>query len=108
MEHHTHRLFFLIEALTGSSSADFLASTSGYHSYEPSPFNHRLKRSSILDPSATEFHLETQSTFPTNTRSSTDRRSSRTSNQTPLRFSTSCKYKIKIFSKVKILFRLHR
>ncbi|CAF5052002.1 unnamed protein product, partial [Rotaria magnacalcarata] len=32
------------DALTGSSSStDLLASTSGYHSYEPSPFNHRLK-----------------------------------------------------------------
>ena len=83
--------FLFIEALTGSSSADLLASTSGYHSYEPSPFNHRLKHSSILDPAAAEFNLDTEATFPTNYRSSTDRRSSRTTNQTPLRSSTSCK-----------------
>jgi len=88
------------EALTGSSSADLLASTSGYHSYEPSPFDHRLKRSSILDPSAAEFHMDNDGGFVSNSQPTTNRstdqscrRLSRTQNQTPLRFSTSYEYK---------------
>ena len=95
-----------LEALTGSSSADLLASTSGYHSYEPSPFDHRLKRSSVLDPSAAEFHMENDGGFVSNSQPSTNRstdqsyrRLSRTQNQTPLRFSTSCKYRLKEYFK---------
>jgi hypothetical protein len=91
---------FVLEALTGSSSADLLGSTSGYHSYEPSPFNQRLKHSSILDPSAVEFQLENDRIFGSNyqptVNRSTDqshRRLSRTNNPTPSRFSTSCKYR---------------
>lgn len=81
------------EALTGSSSGDLLASTSGYHSYEPSPFNGRLKRSSILDPSAEEFHMDTDGLFPSKHRTSdqSNRRPSRTHTPTPLRIATSCK-----------------
>ncbi|CAF1228560.1 unnamed protein product [Rotaria sordida] len=89
------------EALTGSSSSnDLLVSTSGYHSYEPSPFNHRLKHSSILDPSAAEFHMENEPAFISNSQSITNRpidqscrRLTRSSNQTSLRYSTSYEYK---------------
>jgi len=99
--------FFFLEALAGSSSTDLLGSTSGYHSYEPSPFNHRSKRSSLLDPSAAEFHMETESALTSNYQSSNRssyqndqqiRRSSRSQNHTPLRIATSCKY---IFNKKK-------
>lgn len=84
---------FFSEALTGSSSGDLLTSTSGYHSYEPSPFNGRLKRSSILDPSAAEFQMESEGIFANNRRSIEQpcRRSSRTHTPTPLRYATSCK-----------------
>ncbi|CAF0775070.1 unnamed protein product [Adineta ricciae] len=88
------------EALTGSSSSgDLLASTSGYHSYEPSPYDHRSKRSSVLDPSATEFNINNSANYQTTAtanRSSFDqscRRSSRTNNPTSSRFSTSYEYK---------------
>lgn len=91
------------EALGGSSSADLLGSTSGYHSYEPSPFNHRSKRSSLLDPSAAEFNMEieppmTTANYSVNRSSChTDqpvRRSSRSQhNQMPPRISTSCKFR---------------
>jgi len=86
------------DALAGSSSTDLLGSTSGYHSYEPSPFNHRSKRSSLLDPSATEFHMETESALGSNSRSSYQsdqqiRRSSRSQNHTPQRIATSYEYK---------------
>ncbi|CAF4529521.1 unnamed protein product, partial [Rotaria magnacalcarata] len=89
------------EALTGSSTNDLFASTSGYHSYEPSPFTHRLKHSSILDPSAAEFHMENEPGLITNSqpiisRSTNDqsqRRVSRSHNQTSLRYSTSYEYK---------------
>lgn len=81
------------DALTGSSSGDLLGSTSGYHSYEPSPFNGRLKRSSILDPSAAEFQMDSDGIFPSNHRAidQSHRRSSRTHTPTPLRIATSCK-----------------
>ncbi|CAF0880573.1 unnamed protein product [Adineta steineri] len=90
------------EALTGSSSSgDLLASTSGYHSYEPSPFNQRLKCSSILDPSATEFNMDNETDFVSHYQSTINRSSidqshrglSRTSNQTSSRFPTSYEYK---------------
>ena len=94
-----NKFAFCLEALTGSSSGDLLASTSGYHSYEPSPFNYRLKSSSILDPSATEFQMENEANFvsnyqPTISRSTdpSHRRLSRSVNQTVPRFPTSCKY----------------
>ncbi|CAF1452437.1 unnamed protein product [Rotaria magnacalcarata] len=92
------------DALTGSSSStDLLASTSGYHSYEPSPFNHRLKRSSVLDPSAAEFHLESESSLTSNYHQSNkrsschsdlqNRRTSRSQNPTTQRIPTSYEYK---------------
>ncbi len=88
---------FLVEALAGSSSMDLLGSTSGYHSYEPSPFNHRSKRSSLLDPSAAEFHMEAEAALGSNSRTSYQsdqpiRRSSRSQNHTPQRIATSCEY----------------
>lgn len=93
-----------LDALTRSSSGDLLASTSGYHSYEPSPFNHRLKNSSALDPTAAEFSLEHENIFTNNSQTNTNRltehshrRSSRTQPQTPLRYPTSCKITIKFF-----------
>ena len=107
------KFYSFLEAFTGSSSADLLASTSGYHSYEPSPFNHRLKHSSILNPSASEFHLENEGVFgsnyqPTINRSTDQsyRRSTRTNNPTPLRFSTSCKYQLKEYFQYLVLFWL--
>jgi len=107
LDGHVDDIFSIIEqagitldALTGSSSGDLLASTSGYHSYEPSPFNHRLKRSSILDPSAVEFSLESENIFgqnsqPTHNRltEQSHRRPSRTQAQTPSRYPTSYEYK---------------
>ncbi|CAF2466674.1 unnamed protein product [Rotaria sp. Silwood2] len=90
------------DALTGSSSVDLLGSTSGYHSYEQSPFNHRLKRSSLLDPSAAEFHMETElgsiSNNQSTKRSSSqndqqNRRTSRSQNNTAQRIPTSYEYK---------------
>ncbi|CAF3540323.1 unnamed protein product, partial [Rotaria sp. Silwood2] len=90
------------DALTGSSSVDLLGSTSGYHSYEQSPFNHRLKRSSLLDPSAAEFHMETElgsiSNNQSTKRSSSqndqqNRRTSRSQNNTTQRIPTSYEYK---------------
>jgi hypothetical protein len=93
--------FFVLEALAGSSSADLLASTSGYHSYEPSPFNHRSKRSSLLDPAAAEFCMENERNSLSNNLSTNRssyqsdqpvRRASRSSNPTPQRIATSCKY----------------
>lgn len=87
----------ILEALTGSSSNDLLTSTSGYHSYEPSPFNHRLKHSSILDPSAAEFHMDNElapmSNYQSTISRSTDqsnRRLTRPCNQTALKYATSC------------------
>ncbi|CAF1111490.1 unnamed protein product [Adineta steineri] len=90
------------EALAGSSSTDFLGSTSGYHSYEPSPFNQRSKRSSLLDPSAAEFSMELEAAS-TSIQQSTNRssfqsdqpvrRSSRSQNSTLPRISTSYEYK---------------
>ncbi len=89
-----------LEALAGSSSTDLLGSTSGYHSYEPSPFNHRSKRSSLLDPSAAEFHMETEQGLGSNRSSyqndQQNRRSSRSQNHSSSRIATSCKY---IFSR---------
>ena len=84
---------WFLDALTGSSSGDLLASTSGYHSYEPSPFNGRLKRSSILDPSAAEFHMDSDGMLSSNHRAidQSYRRPSRTHTPTPLRYATSCK-----------------
>ena len=87
--------FSLLDALAGSSSADLLGSTSGYHSYEPSPFNHRSKRSSLLDPSAAEFQMENEPVVAS-TRSSYQsdqplRRSSRSQGHTTQRIATSCK-----------------
>lgn len=93
------------DAFTGSSTNDLLASTSGYHSYEPSPFNQRTKRSSLLDPSAAEFHMENEPIVNTNHRSSYQsdqsiRRSSsssRSQNHTPSRIPTSCKKNFFLF-----------
>lgn len=96
-------VFEYLEALTASSSGDLLGSTSGYHSYEPSPFNHRLKQSSLLDPSAAEFHLEIEPSSVSNHQSTKRsschndqqlRRASRSQNQTAAttqRIATSCK-----------------
>jgi len=91
--------FFLnllfLDALAGSSSTDLLGSTSGYHSYEPSPFNHRSKRSSLLDPSAAEFQMEIEPALGSNRSSFQSdqqiRRSSRSQSHTPSRIATSCK-----------------
>ena len=77
-----------------------MASTSGYHSYEPSPFNHRSKRSSVLDPSAVEFQMDNEPVgIPpsSSNRSSYQseqpfRRSSRSHNPTQQRIATSCKF----------------
>ena len=83
-----------LDALTGSSSGDLLTSTSGYHSYEPSPFNHRSKRSSLLDPSAAEFHMENEPAVLTSNRSSYQHnRSTRSQTQVPPRIATSYEYK---------------
>jgi len=78
-----------------SSSGDLLAaSTSGYHSYEPSPFNHRSKRSSLLDPSAAEFQMDFESTMPSNrSEQQHSRRSSRTQTSNTHRIATSYEYK---------------
>jgi hypothetical protein len=90
-----------LDALAGSSTGDLLGSTSGYHSYEPSPFNHRSKRSSLLDPSAAEFSMEIEpsvgSGYQSTHRSSFQndqqvRRASRSQNPVASRISTSCKY----------------
>lgn len=90
------------EALTGSSSMDLLASTSGYHSYEPSPMNHRSKRSSLLDPSAAEFSMEAESALLSTSQSiqrssyqsdRSSRRCSRTQSHASPRIATSYEYK---------------
>ncbi len=89
-------ILFFVEALAGSSSTDLLGSTSGYHSYEPSPFNHRSKRGSILDPSAAEFQMETEPVNASNRSSYQSeqpiRRSLRSQNHFQQRIATSCKY----------------
>ena len=98
-----HRLVgaCFLEALTGSSSMDLLASTSGYHSYEPSPMNHRSKRSSLLDPSAAEFSMEAESALLSTSQSiqrssyqsdRSSRRCSRTQSHASPRIATSCNY----------------
>ena len=76
---------------------DLLGNTSGYHSYESSPLNHRVKQSSSLDPYATEFHMEPESALVSNYQSSSQynqqfRRSSRLPNYVVQRIATSCKY----------------
>ena len=85
----------IVEALAGSSSADLLGSTSGYHSYEPSPFNHRSKRGSILDPSAAEFQMDAEPVIVSNRSSFQSeqpiRRSIRSQNYAQQRIATSCK-----------------
>ncbi len=92
------KFIFALDALAGSSTGDLLGSTSGYHSYEPSPFNHRSKRSSLLDPSAAEFSMEVEpSGYQSTHRSSFQndqqvRRASRSQNPVSSRISTSCKY----------------
>lgn len=95
------------DPLTGSSSGDLLGSISGYHSYEPSPMNYRLKRSSVLDPSAEEFCMEadhgmSQSIGPSSSSSThrpsytherSHRRSLRPHTHAPPRIATSYEYK---------------
>lgn len=104
---------FILDPLTGSSSGDLLGSISGYHSYEPSPMNYRLKRSSVLDPSAEEFCMEadhgmSQSIGPSSSSSThrpsytherSHRRSLRPHTHAPPRIATSCNIKKSIFIK---------